>query len=424
MLITAASTALVLIMGSYLVLTILLASKQRPVPDHAPPDLSWVIVVPALNEERVIANTLDSLVAVEDDRLRVLVVDDGSDDATAAIVATYPPERVWMLSRQLPNARQGKGRALNEAYHLIRQQVLAAGVDPMTVIVGIVDGDGRLDPDVTAQVGRYFADPSVGAVQVRVRIYNRLDSWWARFQDYEFLTFSSITQRAREHIGSVGLGGNGQFTRLGALCELGEEPWTDCLTEDLDLGIRLAMHGWDNRFTIATEVRQQGLSKPTAIVRQRSRWMQGHLQCWRYIRPLVRSALPTTAVLDLLWYLAAPALSLIVSVVVAAAALIILIGLPDLLTRLPDLTVWWFLPVYLISFAPALFFALFYRRQAGDLSLPRALVLAQLLPAYNVVWYVATWWALGRTVLRRKAWTKTARTPDAILPDAHTGLTT
>jgi len=54
----------------------------------------------------------------------------------------------------------------------------------------------------------------------------------------EFLVFTEVFQRARRRWGNAGLGGNGQFVRWTALQALGDEPWTDYLTEDLDMGLR------------------------------------------------------------------------------------------------------------------------------------------------------------------------------------------
>ena len=48
-----------------------------------------------------------------------------------------------------------------------------------------------------------------------------------------------MTQYGRIRTGTVSLGGNGQFTRLSALLEIGEQPWNASLTEDLDLTISL-----------------------------------------------------------------------------------------------------------------------------------------------------------------------------------------
>lgn len=413
MILTALGTAIILLMGAYLALTLVLAVWRVRASGHPVQPLRVVFVVPALNEARVIRNTLDSLLAVRGRAVSILVIDDGSDDATAEIVSAYPPDRVWLLRRELPDARRGKGQALNHAYRMVRDQVIEAGLDPASVVLCIVDGDGRLSSDVLDVIEPCFADPQVGAVQIRVRIYNRAVGWLPRFQDYEFLTFSSLVQRAREHIGSVGLGGNGQFTRLSALMDLGDDPWTDCLTEDLDLGLRLAMAGWRNRFTAETEVAQQGLVSVSRIVRQRTRWMQGHMQCWRRIPALIRSDLPTFTVLDLLWYLAAPITTLLVSLVFGIPAVLLLVSTVIALTNQASIgSVAWLLPLYVLSFGPSLVFFAVYWHQAKDISAPKAFLLAHVLTLYNYVWYLATWKALGRLVTGRNGWSKTTRLAD------------
>jgi cellulose synthase/poly-beta-1,6-N-acetylglucosamine synthase-like glycosyltransferase len=416
MVLVALGTALMVIMGSYLVLVVILSRRSPHLPTSGGEDLRFVFLVPALNEERVIANTVDSLLAIPGDRHRVLVIDDHSDDRTAEIVRRYPSDRVWLLQRRLPDARLGKGEALNDAYSMVCRRVMEAELDPELVVLSIVDGDGRLRPDVIDVVGPLFARPTLGAAQIQVRIYNRATGWLARFQDYEFLTFSTLTQRARQHLGSVGLGGNGQFTRLAALQSLGEAPWSDCLTEDLDLGLRLAMAGWENGFTDATAVEQQGLTRLRPIVRQRTRWMQGHFQCWRHVPDLVRSPLATTTVLDLLWYLAAPGVTLVVSIIFGLPAIVLALTLVPAIVGHLVVADWlrWVVPVYLLSFGPSLIFSLAYWRRAGDISLLRAFVMAHLLSVYNYVWYLATWKAVGRAALGRRGWAKTSRVVDDV----------
>ncbi|HET8590178.1 MAG TPA: glycosyltransferase, partial [Nakamurella sp.] len=233
MVMQAAAGTIVLLGFGYLLATVVLSRRKLPTPaGGAEPEL-FVFVVPALNEERVIAATVGSLLGACGERGRVLVIDDGSTDATGQILDRLRgqhPDRVWVLTRRAPAARQGKGAALNAAYQLVRDIALNGGLDPRAVVLGIVDADGRLEPAALKQVAPYFRNPRVGAVQLLVRVRNRA-RLLGRFQDYEFLVFSSLTQTAREKLGSVGLGGNGQFTRLAALAALGEAPWTDCLTE-------------------------------------------------------------------------------------------------------------------------------------------------------------------------------------------------
>jgi 1,2-diacylglycerol 3-beta-glucosyltransferase len=400
---------LVIVGLGYLVVTLALSRVKKPIRMRGFDPELFVFVVPALDEERVIGRTVLNLLAACGDRGRVVVVNDGSADRTAEILAMVGTDRVSVLERRAPNARHGKGAALNEAYRFIRHNVLAQGIDPQQVVVGIVDADGRLEADALERVSPYFRDPGVGAVQLLVRIRNRA-RWLARFQDYEFLVFSSLTQTAREKLGSVGLGGNGQFTRLAALMDLGDDPWTACLTEDLDLGVRLAVAGWENRFCGETYVDQQGLTSIRSLVRQRTRWAQGHFQCWRLLPRIARSDLPTTTVLDMSYYLIAPAMVLVQSLVFSlgwAWFAYEVAGDPG--TWLSPRAGVYLALMYLISMGPGLYLTNIYRRRSTELSLAQGFAMAHLLVLYNYLWYAAEWRAIWRILRRRSGWVKTAR---------------
>jgi 1,2-diacylglycerol 3-beta-glucosyltransferase len=408
--IAAVGLALTALSTGYLALSLALSRWRRPVRRLGTEPTHFVFVVPALNEEAVIANTIDSLLAVHGRQTLVIVVDDGSTDGTADVVREYDKGRVVLLQRFAPHARTGKGDVLNFAYRYMRERARRFGLPPDDVIIGIVDADGRLAPDALDVVAPYFADPSVGAVQTQVRIRNR-QTLIGRCQDYEFLLFSSITQSAREHVGSVGLGGNGQFTRLAALEELGDSPWSKCLTEDLDLGIRLAMNGWHNRFTRDTAVDQQGVQSLSELVRQRTRWMHGHFQCWRLIPSIVLSELPTITVLDLCYYLTAPSLALLgliaFPIPLALVAYAIAANAGYYFGTLSGLSYLLFL--YAASFGPVIALVFLYRRRSGDLGPLGCVAFAHVLAAYSWVWYVAEIRAIARISSGRSSWTKTSR---------------
>jgi len=393
----------------YLILTLVMSRTKKAIPETGTePDL-FLFVVPALNEELVISNTIDSLLDACANRGEVVVIDDGSTDRTAEIVRSRLSGLVRLHQRTAPHARLGKGAALNDVYRRIRSEVLAEGLDPLRVALCIVDADGRLEPEVLSRVAPYFRDGRVGAVQLLVRIRNRA-RWLCRFQDYEFLVFSSLTQTAREKIGSVGLGGNGQFTRLAALMELGDSPWTDCLTEDLDLGVRLAIAGWENRFCGETFVDQQGLTSLRLLLRQRTRWAHGHFQCWKLIPRIVASQMPTATVIDMCYYLLAPALVLVSSVLFTLTfGWFAYVVAAHPLSWLSPYGLVFLAVMYTLSLGPAIYLSLVYWRRSKDLSLPAALALAHLLAVYNYVWYVAEWKAIGRIIGRRRGWTKTSR---------------
>lgn len=407
------SLFMVVIAFGYLLLTFALARKKKALPVDGFEPRRFVFMVPALNEELVIGSTVDSLLAACTDEDRVLVIDDGSTDATADLVRSRMADpRVLLYQRTLPDAKVGKGKALNAAYRYVRDLILAEGLDASDVVLCIVDADGRVESSVLDSVAPYFRDARVGAVQLLVRIRNR-DNWLCRFQDYDFLLFSALTQTAREKLGSVGLGGNGQFTRLSALIGLGDDPWSECLTEDLDLGVRLAIAGWMNRFCGETFVDQQGLSNLRLLIRQRTRWAQGHFQCWKLIPAILRSHMPTVTAYDMCYYLLSPGLVMLSPILFTATFGLFALNVATHPTGwLNTYGLIYGLVEYVLAFGPSMYMAILYWRRSRDLSLVAALVLGHMLSIYNYIWYIAEYKAMARILLRRNGWAKTARTAE------------
>jgi cellulose synthase/poly-beta-1,6-N-acetylglucosamine synthase-like glycosyltransferase len=283
------------------------AARHDPARGPSPP---FVLIVPAHNEELVIEGTLESLLRLDYDRYAVLVVNDGSTDDTGSRARAFERDgRVRVIDRPPHLAGRGKGAVLNHGYrellHMLeRGDPLVRGFDPDEVVLGVLDADGHLEPTALREIARHLAGPDVGGVQMGVVIGNAHAGLIPRCQDLEFTGFSQLAQAARDRMGSVGLGGNGQFTRLAALRSLRRAPWTDCLTEDLDLGLHLRRLGWEIRFCRTTSVTQQGVRTVPAWLRQRTRWAQGHYQCWDHIPKLLTAGrVPVVARFDLTLYL-------------------------------------------------------------------------------------------------------------------------
>ena len=245
----------------YVCAMFLIGRRRVPATGAAAQELFFVFVLPCLNEELVLDASLRRLFAFADDNWAALVVDDGSDDATAEIAAHHTGDRVWLLRRSAPDARPGKGAALNAAYRHVQHRLAGSGRRSDRVILVVLDADGRIQPDALTTVAPLFTDPRVGAVQIGVRMYNRDASLLARMQDMEFVVYTEIFQRSRTRFGTAGLGGNGQFTRLSALESLDQGPWSDHLTEDLDLSVRLQAGSWLTRFAPLSFVSQSAVTR-------------------------------------------------------------------------------------------------------------------------------------------------------------------
>jgi len=381
-----------------------------------------VVLVPARNEELVLDGTLAGLSGLSyPGEHRVLVVDDASSDATPLITARWAGRdpHVRVSRRVPPEAGQGKSEVLNHAHGLVTRW-LAEG-DPWLdgraaddVILVIVDADGRLEPTALAEVAPYFSDPSVGSVQIGVRIANSRTNLLARMQDIEFVGFSWLVQIARDRIGSSGLGGNGQFTRLSALTALGTDPWQrGALTEDLDLGLRLVRAGWRTRFCHTTYVDQQGLASWRPLLRQRTRWIQGHYQCWRHLGGLAAARkVPLAARLDLMLYLVLVLTVLLVSFTVTVGflgALGVVDVVNDFLTFVPYGPPRRFASLALSVLPVMVFMATYQRHSAHPFRWVEVPAAALVFTAYGYVWLFVSLRALANLALRRNAWVKTPR---------------
>ncbi|MCA2229769.1 glycosyltransferase family 2 protein [Nonomuraea aurantiaca] len=366
-------------------------------------DFSVVFLVPCLNEERVIAATLSALPGGQ-----VLVVDDGSDDGTAEVVRRVAGPLVRLLRREPPDARQGKGRALNHALRHFPEELLD---DADRVLVCLMDADGRLDPRALDTALPYFADPRVGAVQMGVRIGNRTQSLLTRMQDMEFVVYTWMFQRTRTRIGSAGLGGNGQIMRLSALLDLGDDPWSPSLTEDLDLGVRMVLSGWRTACVPDATVSQQGLVSVRALARQRSRWFQGHLQALRLVPSVVGRASGRVAT-DLLNVLLSPLL-IFVGAFMTISLVASLVGVAfspvarEQLIQPVPIASW-----YTLTFGAAFLLGPLYARISGDMGRLRGLCYGHLFIVYNLVWLVAACRGLWRAARGRRVWMKTERLAD------------
>ena len=320
-------TAMVVLTAWYVYAMAVALARVRAREAAGAEGLFFVLVVPALNEERVIGRTIASLLGLSGDFV-VLVIDDASDDGTAEAVLPFTADpRVRLMKQPPEQARRGKGHVLNAGYAAVRRMGLGERYGPQNVVMVVFDSDARVEPDFLEAVAPYFGDPAVAGVQVAVRMHNAEENVLTLWQHLEFAVWGKLFCNAKNLLGSATLGGNGQCVRLAALADLDGGPWQpSSLTQDLDPSLRLLMKGWSLRFCPSAAVWQEAVPKLRALVRQRGRWLQGHLACWRYLPALIGSRRPFRTRLDLLVFLLLPAVFLPIGLASVFSWLLFLFG--------------------------------------------------------------------------------------------------
>jgi hypothetical protein len=271
------------------------------------------------------------------------------------------------------------------------------------------------------EIAAHLADSRVGAVQCRVRIHNR-KRLLGFLQDIEFGCVADASQSLRGVLGSVDLGGNGQFVRVTELMRFGDAPWSGCLVEDLDLGLRMHLGGAKIQYARRATITQQGLVDLRRLVRQRVRWGQGNLQCVRFVPKLIASPhISSFALLDFLHYLLAPWLIVPFSAAVTTMLAISVYGgqtgdhmggLVAVGSAFPEAAGIWVAALI----TPGLVWGLVHRLRFGDEPVRRTLLAGLAYPVFLLVGVLASWRALFRHACGRNVWAKTERLTEDVAP--------
>ncbi len=295
----------------YLLMLTLFSAKLRS-PHRSTRTMRFDIIFPAHNEATGIAAAVHSALAVDwpADRFRVVVVADNCADATAEVAAQAGAQVLVRHDAEL----RGKGYALVHAFRDSRERGWA---DAMVII----DADSRISTNLIEAVAARM-ERGEQAVQVHYGVSNIHASWRTRLMAIAMAAFHRVRSRSRERLGlSCGIRGNGWAVTHALLQQV---PYTSfSLTEDLEFGIELGMHGV--RVAYADEANCDGemVSAEKDARSQRRRWEQGRAAIRRgKTLPLLKQAAAARSLvcLDLALDLIVPPLSYIALNVAALTA--------------------------------------------------------------------------------------------------------
>ena len=233
-------------------------------------ELPVVTIISALHREAAVAADLVSaLDALDYPRAKLdikLVVEQDDPETLPALVALRLPAHydIIVAPRGRPTT---KPRALNIALGVARGSLLV-----------VYDAEDRPAKDqIRLAAERFAADPSLDCLQARLAIDNGGDSWLTKMFAVEYaMLFDLINPGLAALRLPIALGGTSNFFRTCALREAGAwDAWN--VTEDADLGIRLARKGMRIE-TLASDTLEEAPHEWRNWFRQRVRWQKGWMQ--------------------------------------------------------------------------------------------------------------------------------------------------
>lgn len=243
-------------------------------------DMKLYILMPMLNEVDVVDNTLNNFIknTYNLPQVKLKIINDGSTDGTDKKISEIIQNgnyqnKIELITRTFPNAQTGKGDALNYGLEHLREKL---NYNETKVIVGILDADAIMyHDDLKKVITRFKQYTQLDLLQVKVRMHN-VKNWLQRMQDIEFATINDWIQKVRNNIHNAAASGNGQFIRLSSMKH---DPWGNALLEDFEFSTNFLLEGKETLYCGDIVVYQEAIDKYKPFIKQRSRWVQGGIDC-------------------------------------------------------------------------------------------------------------------------------------------------
>lgn len=237
------------------------------------------IMVPVYNEEKVIADSVKSLLDLNYSNYEIIIVNDGSTDNTREVAeqlvgyqkGRYADIKISLINK--PNG--GKSKALNAGIMYSKAEFVLC-----------MDGDSQLAPDSLKMAIRHFMNPAIGAVAGNVKVMNR-GKFITDLQALEYIEGLNMVRSAQSFMRLVNIipGPIGLF-RKKVIEEVGYYS-SDTFAEDADLTLRILAGGWKIYYEPNAISYTEAPSKLQQLMKQRYRWSRGILQSIRKHKKLL-----------------------------------------------------------------------------------------------------------------------------------------
>ena len=221
------------------------------------------VVIPAYNEEKTLAKTIESVLNLDYPRnkLEIIVVDDGSTDSTLKIAKRYISKGVKVIHKK----NGGKGSALNLAIKRSTGE-----------FIGGLDADSFVHPKALKYIIAHFDDSKIMAVTPALKIY-KPKTFWQFLQHAEYL-FGVFNRKAFAVLDAIHVT-PGPFTiyRRWFFDKYGGYDENN-ITEDIEIALRIQRNNY--RIENAVNANVYTVSPRTfgELFKQRIRWYLGFIE--------------------------------------------------------------------------------------------------------------------------------------------------
>lgn len=272
-------------------------------------------------------------------------------------------------------------------------------------LIVIYDAEDEPERDQLRAAAEIFAagDASLACVQARLNFYNVDENWLTRLFTLEYcLWFDHFLPALDRLQAPIPLGGTSNVFRTDILAEVGGwDPYN--VTEDADLGLRLARRGYRTA-VIASTTYEEANCRTGNWMRQRSRWMKGFMQTWLVHRRGTRKALDWREMISVDFFIGGTAVAALINPLLWLIFIAEIVTGAPLAAGIPDSVRTFDLAA--LAFGNLSFLVLSavapLRRGLGGIT-PAAL----LAPIYWMMMSIAAWRALLQLARRPSFWEKT-----------------
>ena len=269
----------------YSAIHVILSLRPIKNPGEGPPVLQEglprvSILIPAHNEENVIGGLLKSLVTQDypKELMEVIVINDGSTDKTGDIAKAFAKRFNFVKVVDIYPGGNGKAQALNIGLEHAKGDVIL-----------VFDADYVPMFDCVRRLVENLMDGRYGVVQGNIIPYNH-GTFFSKVVRLERLVGYELEFPVRDALSLfVQYGGTVGGFRREVIERVGK--WRrNTLAEDTDLTCRAMIHGFKIKYVRDALALEQAVDNLWAYIKQRFRWMKGHIQCFfRYTWGILRS---------------------------------------------------------------------------------------------------------------------------------------